>query len=303
MNSLDELFPPPKAYHRGRVARLKHLKPLTSYQKAKSVVRKDPEVVLKIGAANIKNFKHLQQACDYIARNGILEVQDQEGNIFESKEEYRSVLDSWNDKQGIPERNDRFAHAKRIILSMPVGTDHHGFKRACTQWAKDSLDGYDYLMAYHLDGEDSRSQQPHCHILIRAVGKDGKRLHISNEERQLMREHFAQCLNKEGIQATATRRWSRLQENKGITQDQYHARKRTKTAKERARDHAIARKKKHLQEQRAKSLDIAKKVVMDLSNSEYQDDHKMASALANFYRDKTYQAPKELIQKIEERER
>ncbi len=288
MKFLDELFAPPKPYHRGRVARI--LTPLSSYQKARGVARRDPEEIFKIGAANIKNFKHLSEACNYIARNGKLELQDQDGNRLSSKDEYQTMLESWKDKQNIPEENERYAHARRIILSMPAGTDHKGFKKACDQWAKDCLENYDYLIAYHFEGEDDRSGQPHCHILVRTVGKDGKRLHISNEERDLMREHFAKCLNKEGIRATATRRWSRIKTEKSVSQEEYHAqKKREKTDKERARDHAIARKKKQLAARKSKKIDqtvkLVNRAIHELSESDYLDDHKLASSLTKFYRD------------------
>lgn len=297
MSYLDELFPPPEHYRRGRVARIKRsddafksrLKRLSSYEKARSVARRDPEVMVKFGRADIKNYKHLKQALNYISRNGELELKDQDGNVLQSKEEGLATLEHWKDKQSIPEENGRFSHARRIILSMPVGTDQDKFKKACEHWAKDTLEAYDYLVAYHFEGEDPKSNHPHCHILVRSVGHNGKRLHISNSDRDQMREHFAKCLNKEGIRATATRRWSRAQAEKGISQEEYHIQKRRyKSDKKRAQAHAIARKKKQLEAQKKErlkhTLTLVNGSIKELVSTGYQDDMKVASGLSAHYR-------------------
>ena len=56
------------------------------------------------------------------------------------------------------------------------------FQKSCRMWAKDMLPGYDYLIAFHLKSNDKKTHQPHCHILLRTISKDGKRFHLDNQE-------------------------------------------------------------------------------------------------------------------------
>ena len=143
-------------------------------------------------------------------------------------------------------------HARRVILSMPAGTDEEKFKTACGQWAKDMLDGYDYLLAFHLPGNDKKTTQPHCHVLLRTKNREGKRIHLANDELAAMREHFAACLFKCGIEANATRRWSRGKTQQGISQAEHHVlNNRRMSEQDRARVYAIAKKRELLKRQQA----------------------------------------------------
>lgn len=140
---------------------------LSSKVKAEGVVDKRAEVMFRFGQANIKSYLHTIKAADYIARNGDIELIDQSGNSLQGKAEYRKVLYEWKLLSEMGEGTSKRGHARRVILSMPAGTDEDKFKAACSQWAKDMLDGYDYLLAFHLPGNDRKTTQPHCHILLR----------------------------------------------------------------------------------------------------------------------------------------
>lgn len=255
---LNELFPDIIERRKGRVLRgpqgvinLPHpatqgrsLRTLTPRQKLQGVVSRHPEVIVKIGKANIKSRRHLVKAMDYMARNGKLDTEDKDGTIFFSKEGLRELANYWQVLSRLPEEEEsRFGEARRLILSMPVTTPTEPFKEACRQWAAECLAGYDYLMAFHLPENDKRTHQPHCHILVRTLGRDGTRLHIDNAQRDGMREHFAVCLRAHGIDATATRRWQRGVTRRSLTQPELHNLKRYESDKARARAHAIARKK------------------------------------------------------------
>ncbi len=135
---------------------------------------------------------------------------------------------------------------------MPAGTDEEKFKKACSQWAKDMLDGYDYLLAFHLPGNDKKTTQPHYHVLLRTKNRGGKRIHLANDELAAMREHFAACLLKCGIEANATRRWSRGKTQQGISQAEHHVlNNRRMSEQDRARVYAIAKKRELLKRQQA----------------------------------------------------
>ena len=257
--ALDRLFPESMRYHKGHVAYpnrksesgggRSRLVRLTPRQKLTGIVRRAPEVMLKIGRANIRCLQHMKAAADYISRNGKLEIEDQDGFAHGSKEQVEAVVRQWGLQSQIPQEEsaeDRRAHGRRIILSMPAGTPTDGFKAACRKWAQDTLTGHDYLMAFHTPENDQRTTQPHCHILLRTIGYDGRRFHVDNARREEMREHFAVCLREQGIEANATQRWQRGVTRRSLGQPEFHNARKAQTDKERARKHAIARKKKTL---------------------------------------------------------
>lgn len=99
-------------------------------------------------------------------------------------------------------------------------------------------------MAFHTPENDRRTTQPHCHILLRTIGHDGRRFHVDNTRREEMREHFAVCLREQGIEANATQRWQRGVTRRSLGQPEFHNARKVQSEKERARMHAIARKKK-----------------------------------------------------------
>ena len=246
-------------YHKGHVADPKRksgaggdrsrLTRLTPRQKLTGIVRRAPEVMLKIGRANIRCLRHMKAAADYISRNGKIEIEDQDGFAHGSKEQVEAVVRQWGLQSQIPQEEsseDRRAHGRRIILSMPAGTPTEGFKVACRKWAHDTLTGHDYLIAFHTPENDQRTTQPHCHILIRTIGHDGRRFHVDNARREEMREHFAVCLREQGIEANATQRWQRGVTRRSLGQPEFHNARKVQSDKERARMHAIARKKKTL---------------------------------------------------------
>lgn len=248
---LDDLFPDPMRARKARIFKgyenvsntaAFRFSALSSKVKAEGVVDKRAEVMFRFGQANIKSYLHTIKAADYIARNGDIELIDQSGNSLQGKAEYRKVLYEWKLLSEMGEGTSKRGHARRVILSMPAGTDEDKFKAACSQWAKDMLDGYDYLLAFHLPGNDRKTTQPHCHILLRTKNREGKRIHLANDELSAMREHFAACLLKCGIEANATRRWSRGQTQQGISQAEHHVlNNRRMSEQDRARVYAIAK--------------------------------------------------------------
>lgn len=273
MSALDDLFPPAIRKTRGKVIKHKKeknsasfLRTLTSKQKAWGAIKRIPEVYVHFGKADVKSFVHICKAADYISRNGKLILEDQDGAVYSSKNEYRPVLEYWQQKQSIPEYTDRYAHARRIILSMPKGTDEKKFELACREWAKNSLQNYDWLMAFHTESSDKRTHQPHCHILLRTKGKDGTRIHLNNEERDVLREYFAVCLRNRGIQANATKRISRGKTQKSLIQSEYNNLKRFKNNKDRAKAYAIAKKKTLLTQNLSTRVEEIKEAVYSNTN-------------------------------------
>lgn len=258
---LEELFPEPMSSRKGRYSRTYEknrstaafrFSSLSSKTKAQGVVSKRPEVMIRVGRTNIKSYRHLIKTADYIARHGDIELEDQDGSVFFDKASYRRKIYEWKLLSDIGEEDTTRGHARRIILSMPVGTPEEGFKKACTEWAKEMLSGYDYLLAFHFAETDKKTSQPHCHILLRTLNKEGKRFHLDNQEMAAFREHFASCLMKQGIEANATKRWSRCKVNKSLSQAEYNVTKnRALSDEERARIYAMSKKRSLLRTQKS----------------------------------------------------
>lgn len=180
---LDDLFPDPMRARKARIFKgfekvsntaAFRFSALSSKVKAEGVVDRRAEVMFRFGQANIKSYLHTIKAADYIARNGDIELIDQSGNCLQGKAEYRKVLYEWKLLSEMGDGTSKRGHARRVILSMPAGTDEEKFKRACSQWAEDMLDGYDYLLAFHLPGNDKKTTQPHCHVLLRTKTERAK---------------------------------------------------------------------------------------------------------------------------------
>ena len=162
---LDDLFPDPMRARKARIFKgyekvsntaAFRFSALSSKVKAEGVVDKRAEVMFRFGQANIKSYLHTIKAADYIARNGDIELIDQSENSLQGKAEYRRVLYEWKLLSEMGDGMSKRGHARRVILSMPAGTDEDKFKAACSQWAKDMLDGYDYLLAFHLPENDKK---------------------------------------------------------------------------------------------------------------------------------------------------
>ena len=75
-------------------------------------VRKVPEVMVKISGGG-KNMQHIKAHMDYISRNGNIEIEDEQGNVYRGKEDVNEVRDIWaKGKIPIPEQGERQKHSE-----------------------------------------------------------------------------------------------------------------------------------------------------------------------------------------------
>lgn len=249
-SALKELFPTvkrrPRTLHVERAERTSasFLRVLSSKDKARGIAKRLPEAFVHFGSGTIKNYEHLRRAVSYIARNGNITLEKADKSLLAGKADYDSELYKWKLSQTIPDQGGSLSHARRLILSMPASTPEDKFKNACRKWANDTLSGYEFVLGFHTASTDQKTNQPHCHIIVSTIGKDGKRMHIDNQTRDAMREHFVACLKDFGIEATATRRWSRGKVLKGVPISEIHNERKFASSQERAKAHAIARKKR-----------------------------------------------------------
>ena len=185
-SALKELFPTvkrrPRTLHVERRERTSasFLRVLSSKDKARGIAKRLPEAFVHFGSGTIKNYEHLRRAVSYIARNGNITLEKADKSLLTGRADYDSELYKWKLSQTIPDQCGSLSHARRLILSMPAGTPEDKFKNACRKWANDTLSGYEFVLGFHAASTDQKTNQPHCHIIVSTIGKDGKRMHIDN---------------------------------------------------------------------------------------------------------------------------
>ncbi|MGY4831824.1 relaxase/mobilization nuclease domain-containing protein (plasmid) [Sphaerotilaceae bacterium SBD11-9] len=174
--------------------------------KAKRVAKGAPEVLVKVKSF-AKGGVSVKRQLQYISRNGQVDMETEQGETITGRVAVAEHIQSWRselDNGGkYPNRRDT-AH---IILSMPPGTDPTAVLEASRQFARKTFaENHEYVLALHTDEES-----PHVHLIVKALGFDGKRLHIDRERSQEMREVFADALRDQGTEAEATPAASRGQ--------------------------------------------------------------------------------------------
>lgn len=176
------------------------------------VSRGSPEVLVKISGFT-KGSEHLKAHISYISRNGKVDLEDQNGAIYEGMAEVDSLWEQWNSEIGMAngERGNRRDTVK-IVLSMPPGTDPAAVKAAVRNFAADEFENHAYVFAMHTDEE-----HPHLHLTVQMRGFNGERLNPRKADLQRWREMFADRLLHEGVDCVATPRTAR---NKARSQSQ-----------------------------------------------------------------------------------
>lgn len=180
-----------------------------------------PEVMVKISGGG-KGMRHIKAHFDYISRNGMLELENEDGEIIAGQEALRDLRDEWKCGQyGIPEEA-RHKEAFNVVLSMPPGTDRDSVTHAARAFARTEFgDNHAYVFTAHDD-----ERHPHVHLCIKALGLDGTRLNPRKADLQRWREQFAEVLRERGIAANATPRTARAAARRPEKQAVQHMRKR-----------------------------------------------------------------------------
>jgi hypothetical protein len=126
----------------------------------------------------------------------------------------------------MPDRRKRFALSRppaklthHIVLSMPVETPPERLLAAAKGFARDEFAlQHRYAMALHTDQD-----HPHVHLVVRAMGNNGRRLRIDKQRLRDWRTQFAEQLRAQGIEANATPAWVRGRLSKGPRDGLYRA--------------------------------------------------------------------------------
>jgi hypothetical protein len=193
-------------------------------------LRRTPEVMVKVSGgatSTARAIAHLK----YIDRRGELEVETDEGERLKGGDTARSVVEDWEldilaARSGSPYRGtagrkpSKLVH--NIVLSMPAGVSPSKLLAASRDFARDEFSlKHRYLMVLHTD-----QAHPHVHLVVKAVGEDGKRLNIRKATLRGWRRGFAAQLRARGVAANATERAVRGQVRPPVRDGIYRAAER-----------------------------------------------------------------------------
>jgi type IV secretory pathway VirD2 relaxase len=167
----------------------------------RNTVLKRPEVMVKISGGGT-SFTRTKAHLEYISRNGEVQLEDQDGNVFSGRAELRDLQREW--RYGGYPMTDKpsIKQSYNIVLSMPPGTDRQAVTNAARDFAKTEFgENYSYVFASHED-----TSHPHVHLCVKAMGLNGIRLSPRKPDLQHYRQLFAEKLIDHGIEANATLR-------------------------------------------------------------------------------------------------
>ncbi|RFB76652.1 relaxase/mobilization nuclease domain-containing protein [Methylovirgula sp. 4M-Z18] len=165
----------------------------------KSLARRAPQVMVKITGGGT-GLSRIDPHLSYISRNGLLELEDQDGNRVTRKE----TLRAWSQGDWPVPAESRYREAFNVMLSMPHGTDRASLEDAARAFAQETFPKNPYVFAIH-----DEHNRPHAHIVVKARDIEGRRLNPRKADLQMWRERFAEKLNERGIEAAASPRSAR----------------------------------------------------------------------------------------------
>jgi hypothetical protein len=182
----------------------------------------------------------------YITRHGDLNLHSDEGAVASDREAQRALTQRWHldlsrRQRGSGGGSDNPGRAykpvQNIVLSMPHPTPPEKVLAAAKVFAREKFGlRHRYAMALHTD-----QRHPHVHLVVKAEGYDGRRLHIDKPMLRIWREDFARMMRAQGVAANATPRALRGR-YKGHTQtDILRARRRQACTSELRRIKDIAK--------------------------------------------------------------
>lgn len=171
---------------------------------ANRVSRGATEVMVKVTGFG-KGAGHVKAHLDYITRNGEVDMENERGEVFKGKEEVKALFKDWEQSFSDSKRHKSQRDTMHLVLSMPETIDHLSVQNAVREFAKTTFGkNHEYVFALHTD-----EPHPHCHVTVKCLGFDGKRLNPRKADLQQWREDFADKLRDQGVDAEATPRHSR----------------------------------------------------------------------------------------------
>jgi hypothetical protein len=172
-------------------------------------VRRAPEVMVKVTGGG-RSTGAVAAHFAYISGKGRIGIGTDDGHEID-KAGQKDLLKSWHldltagqyrtsNDGSPPARRVKLVH--NIVLSMPSPTPAAKVQRAAAAFARENFGAkHPYAMALH-----THQEHPHVHLVVKAEGWDGRRLHIDKAMLRNWRAQFAQLMRDQGVAANATPR-------------------------------------------------------------------------------------------------
>jgi len=210
-------------------------------------VRRAPEVMIKMLNQGGRSTGLVADHLKYLDRGGELEIETDDGAPLKGKGAGNALIEDWgldmDEKRRTADLNSRETGrppprlVHKMIFSMPAGTPPGKVLAAVKDFAREEFGAkHRYAMVLHTD-----EPHPHVHMVVRAMGYDGRRLNTRKGTLRAWRREFARHLRAYGVAANATERAAR-----GVTKPQktdgiYRAERRRDSTHWRQRTEAVAR--------------------------------------------------------------
>jgi len=188
-----------------------------------------PEVMVKVTGGG-RRVGAVAAHLSYISQHGKLDLETDDGqHVF--REGQKELLRSWHLEltrgQYRQPRGESVAAAgvklvHNVTLSMPAPTPPAAVLAAAKAFAREKFGGkHRYAMALH-----THQRHPHVHLVVKAEGIDGRRLHIDKAMLREWRQDFARMMREQGIAANATPRSVRGQTKRAAKDVFYRTQRR-----------------------------------------------------------------------------
>lgn len=168
------------------------------------VTRGATEVMVKISSFG-RGANAFYSKLAYVSRDQTLQVENERGEVFNGREEIMLLVNDWKTGFGDSKRYKNRRDTMNLILSMPASVDSESVLKATRHFTRSEFaKNHEYVFVLHTD-----EPHPHCHVIVKCLGFDGKRLNPRKADLQAWREGFAEKLRDQGVEAEATPRRSR----------------------------------------------------------------------------------------------
>ncbi len=169
-------------------------------------VRGVPEVMVKVTGGG-RSVDAVVEHLGYIGKRGKLEMETEDGQRVQGRGRERQLVNDWDLALDANEtrwgrsgrRSPKLVH--QVMFSMPRATSPDKLLEAVRVFGRDQFAGHRYAMVLH-----THQENPHVHLVVKAIREDGKRLNIYKATLRQWRREFARQLRAHGIDANATER-------------------------------------------------------------------------------------------------
>jgi hypothetical protein len=211
-------------------------------------VHRTPEVMVKMMNQGGTSLGAVRRHLQYLDRGGDLAIEPDDGEPLKDKGAAAALLEDWDlaldAKRPTADLKPWWGKGKKhpklvqkILFSMPAGTPPKKVLAAVKNFAREEFGAkHRYAMVLHTD-----EPHPHVHMVVRAMGYDGRRLNIRKDTLREWRREFARHLREQGVAANATERVIRGVTHPRKTDGIYRAGLRGVSTHWRQRAEAVAR--------------------------------------------------------------